>query len=40
LKKENFAFWSSAKDYGAAKKVLDYLVKQNIISISTVNGKN
>jgi hypothetical protein len=39
LKKENFSFWSSASKYSAAKDVLDYLSKNNIISISSKNGK-
>lgn len=39
LKKENFSFWSSASKYTAAKEILDYLSKNNIISISSKNGK-
>ncbi len=39
LKKENFSFWSSASKYSAAKDILDYLVKSNIISISNNNGR-
>jgi len=34
LKKENFSFWSSAAQYGAAKKILKYLVNNNILSVS------
>ncbi len=40
LKKENFSFWGSAAQYGAAKNILDYLVKTNVISVSTKNGRS
>lgn len=39
LKKENFSFWGSASKYSAAKDILDYLVKNNIVSVSSKNGK-
>lgn len=39
LKKENFSFWSSAKRYPAAKSIMDYLVNNNIISVSNKSGR-
>jgi hypothetical protein len=39
LKKENFSFWGSAATYPAAKNILDYLVKSNIVSVSNKNGR-
>jgi hypothetical protein len=39
LKKENFSFWGSASKESAAKDVLDYLSKNNIVSVSSKNGK-
>jgi hypothetical protein len=39
LKKQNFSFWSSASKYSAAKNILDYLVKSNIISVSNAGGR-
>lgn len=39
LKKENFSFWGSASKYSAAKDILDYLSKNNIVSVSSKNGK-
>lgn len=39
LKKENFSFWGSASKYSAAKDILDYLTKNNIVSVSSKNGK-
>lgn len=39
LKKQNFSFWGSASKYTAAKNILDYLVKSNIISVSSNSGK-
>jgi len=39
LKKENFSFWGSAAQYSAAKNILDYLVKSNIITVSNKNGR-
>jgi hypothetical protein len=39
LKKENFSFWGSASKYSAAKDVLDYLSKNNIVSVASKNGK-
>jgi len=39
LKKENFSFWSSSASYGAAKNILDYLIKTNSIVVSNKNGR-
>jgi hypothetical protein len=39
LKKQNFSFWSSASKYPAAKEILDYLVKSNLISVSNSSGR-
>ena len=39
LKKQNFSFWSSASKYTAAKNILDYLVKSNVISVSNSSGR-
>ena len=39
LKKQNFSFWGSASKYNAAKDILDYLVKSNIIAISSKGGR-
>ena len=39
LKKENFSFWSSAEKYEKGKKLLDYLVNQNIIQTSYESGR-
>lgn len=39
LKKENFSFWGSASKYSAAKDILDYLVKNKIVSVSSKNSK-
>lgn len=39
LKKENFSFWSSAEQYEKGKKLLDYLVNNNIIQVSNENGR-
>lgn len=39
LKKENFSFWSSASKYSAAKNILDYLVKSNVILVSSSGGR-
>ena len=39
LKKQNFSFWSSASKYTAAKNILDYLVKSNIVVISNNSGR-
>lgn len=38
LKKENFSFWGSASKYAAAKNIIDYLVKSNLISVSNKSG--
>jgi len=38
LKKENFSFWSSASKYAAAKSILDYLIKSNLIVVSNKGG--
>jgi hypothetical protein len=38
LKKENFSFWGSAAQYGAAKNILDYLVASGIITTSNNGG--
>jgi len=37
LKKENFGFWSSASEYDAAKKILDYLVNNKLVNYSYNN---
>lgn len=39
LKKENFSFWGSAAQYGAAKNILDYLVNSGVITISNNGGR-
>lgn len=39
LKKQNFSFWGSASKYEAAKNILDYLVKSNIIFVSNSSGR-
>ena len=39
LKKQNFSFWSSASKYDPAKKILDYLITQNIVTYSYSNGR-
>lgn len=39
LKKENFSFWGSAAGYSAAKNILDYLIKSNLIVVSNKNGR-
>ncbi len=39
LKKQNFSFWGSASKYSAAKDILDYLVKANVISVSSKSGR-
>ncbi len=39
LKKENFSFWGSASKYTAAKDILDYLIKSNLISVSNSSGR-
>lgn len=39
LKKENFGFWSSASEYDAAKKILDYLVNNKLVNYSYSNNR-